>query len=91
VAIADWIFALIVSACAFALAVHWRVWRTRGALRAWLTLVGGSVLGGFALYVAANFTFGWLFATSAVAAETIALPIIFALMIQTVRRLRRRL
>jgi hypothetical protein len=87
---ADWILALIVATSALALAVHWHVWQSRRALRAWLIVVGGGVLGGLALYVGGNFAFGWLYATSAVAAEAIALLLILAMIIETARRSRRR-
>jgi len=74
----DWTFIVVVMTSTLLLAVHWRVWRNRSALRALLIVVPASVAYGAVLGVAVVFTFGWLCRVSPLAAETLDAVVVLA-------------
>jgi hypothetical protein len=86
-----WIVVTAAMAGALVLGLHWRVWRSRRALRALLIIVTGSIFGGTALIVAANFFCARVYRASPLTFDIVSLALIIACMTQIGRtRLRRR-
>ena len=84
----DWFYWTLIAATVaggILLAVRWRLWRDRRALRALLISVPGSIVGATALAIAASFYCARLYAASPLTFDIACFAVILACLIQIVR------